>query len=170
MECPRPRWSARRGRSLGYSHPVRVFNQVGEYYSLQQSPGWEEVRGTYLLCMALANAALCLAIGTNLQYAHCPSGSVNASCQAAFLGIHLTPKSSAYFEVRGVAWFGVSIRSMSSQGTWVWTADHDLDGSGQTSVFTGRGILSESAGPVWLIGTCKYGKCSSYLTLTLISL
>ncbi|KAG8220683.1 glycoside hydrolase family 55 protein [Butyriboletus roseoflavus] len=35
-------------------------------------------------------------------------------------------------------------------------ADHDLDApsiTDQISVFTGRGILSESAGPVWLIGT-----------------
>ena len=49
------------------------------------------------------------------------------------------------------------------QGTWVWTADHDLDSSSsaQTSVFTGRGILSESAGPVWLIGT----SCGSHLGL-----
>ncbi|KAF9218921.1 glycoside hydrolase family 55 protein [Gyrodon lividus] len=78
------------------------------------------------------------AVGTNMQSVQCPSGSVNTACQAAFLGIHLTPGSSAYFE-----------------GTWVWTADHDLDSSSspQTSIFTGRGVLSESAGPVWLIGT-----------------
>lgn len=46
---------------------------------------------------------------------------------------------------------------MSEQGTWVWSADHDLDAksSPQISVFTGRGILSESAGPVWFIGTGK---------------
>ena len=67
---------------------------------IRRSPGWEEVRDTYLLCIALANAALRSAIGTNLQDADCPSSSVNAACQAAFLGIHLTPKSSAYFEVR----------------------------------------------------------------------
>ena len=45
-----------------------------------------------------------------------------------------------------------------TQGAWVWLADHDLDsgGSQQTTIFSGRGILSESAGPVWLIGTgCK---------------
>ena len=39
------------------------------------------------------------------------------------------------------------------QGTWVWLADHDLDGTEQLTLFSGRGILSESAGPVWLIGT-----------------
>ena len=43
-----------------------------------------------------------LAEGTNLQDANCPAGSVNTACQAAFLGIHLTSGSSAYFEVRGV--------------------------------------------------------------------
>ncbi|KAG1764161.1 glycoside hydrolase family 55 protein [Suillus placidus] len=78
------------------------------------------------------------AAGTNMQYSQCPSGSVNSACQAAFLGIYLTSGSSAYLE-----------------GTWVWTADHDLDtsGSSDVSIFSGRGILSESHGPVWLIGT-----------------
>ncbi|KAG9310495.1 glycoside hydrolase family 55 protein [Chiua virens] len=85
------------------------------------------------------------AVGTNMQQTQCPAGSMFDSCQAAFLGIHLTSLSSAYFE-----------------GTWVWTADHDLDGSGQTSVFTGRGILSESAGPVWLIGTSEHATLYQY--------
>ncbi|KAF7978685.1 hypothetical protein HWV62_44937 [Athelia sp. TMB] len=76
--------------------------------------------------------------GTNLQTAQCTNGTTSASCQAAFLSLHLTAKSSAYLE-----------------GTWVWTADHDLDGNGfqPLSIFSGRGILSESAGPVWMIGT-----------------
>ncbi len=43
------------------------------------------------------------------------------------------------------------------KGTWVWLADHDLDVNGiaqpQLSIYSGRGILSESAGPVWMIGT-----------------
>ncbi|KIJ60156.1 glycoside hydrolase family 55 protein [Hydnomerulius pinastri MD-312] len=87
------------------------------------------------------------AAGTNLQNAQCPSGSVNTACQAAFLGIHLTAGSSAYFE-----------------GTWVWTADHDLDSnnSPQTSIFSGRGILSESAGPVWFIGTAEHAALYQY--------
>ncbi|KAN0101177.1 glycoside hydrolase family 55 protein [Tylopilus felleus] len=87
------------------------------------------------------------AVGTNMQHANCPSGSVDPACQAAFLAIHLTPGSSAYFE-----------------GTWVWTADHDLDtnGSQQISIFTGRGILSESAGPVWFIGTAEHNVLYQY--------
>jgi len=41
------------------------------------------------------------------------------------------------------------------QGAWVWLADHDLDlaGENRITVYSGRGILSESKGPVWLIGT-----------------
>ncbi|KAG9044876.1 hypothetical protein FS837_007373 [Tulasnella sp. UAMH 9824] len=62
-------------------------------------------------------------------------------CTGAFLGLHITSKATAYLE-----------------GTWVWTADHDLEDDGQTQidVYTGRGILSESKnGPVWLIGTAS---------------
>ncbi|KAL7283547.1 hypothetical protein ACG7TL_002981 [Trametes sanguinea] len=80
------------------------------------------------------------AAGTNLLVADCPAGTTSTSCSAAFLALHLTEQSNAYLE-----------------GTWVWTADHDLDsgGSRQTSIFSGRGILSESAGPVWMIGTAS---------------
>ncbi|KAI0780740.1 exo-beta-1,3-glucanase [Trametes elegans] len=80
------------------------------------------------------------AAGTNLLVSNCPAGSTNPDCSAAFLALHLTPQSNAYLE-----------------GTWVWLADHDLDsgGSQQTTIFSGRGILSESAGPVWLIGTAS---------------
>lgn len=45
------------------------------------------------------------------------------------------------------------------QGTWVWLADHDLDipGEAQITAYSGRGILSESQGPVWMIGTaCEF--------------
>ncbi|KAH9934709.1 glycoside hydrolase family 55 protein [Fomitopsis serialis] len=78
--------------------------------------------------------------GTDLEVAQCPytQSSPSSSCFAAFLGLHLTSKSNAYLE-----------------GTWVWLADHDLDDTAQTdlSLYSGRGILSQSAGPVWLIGT-----------------
>jgi len=84
------------------------------------------------------------AAGTNLQAANCPSdgsGGTDA-CLAAFAALHLTSESTAYLE-----------------GTWVWLADHDLDepGGGQdmVSIYSGRGILSESAGPVWMIGTAS---------------
>ncbi|KAF7353606.1 Exo-beta-1,3-glucanase [Mycena venus] len=77
--------------------------------------------------------------GTGLQ-TNCPkdgSGGFD-NCYAAFMALHLTASSSAYLE-----------------GTWVWLADHNMDGDGDTqiSLYSGRGILSESAGPVWMIGT-----------------
>ncbi|KAK7449683.1 hypothetical protein VKT23_013156 [Stygiomarasmius scandens] len=80
------------------------------------------------------------AAGTQLQ-TNCPTSGANANnCFAAFLALHLTSGSTAYLE-----------------GTWVWLADHDLDSAGgtQISIFSGRGILSESAGPVWMIGTAS---------------
>ncbi|KAF8969934.1 exo-beta-1,3-glucanase [Flammula alnicola] len=83
------------------------------------------------------------AAGTNLEPSTCPrdgsGGTTN--CFAAFMALHLTSSSTAYLE-----------------GTWVWLADHDLDGDGSTQVqiYSGRGILSESAGPVWMIGTAEH--------------
>ncbi|KAJ6500511.1 exo-beta-1,3-glucanase [Mycena sanguinolenta] len=82
------------------------------------------------------------AAGTNLQASQCPSSGSGGTtnCMAAYAGLHLTATSSAYLE-----------------GTWVWLADHDLDSSGQSqiSLYSGRGILSQSAGPVWMIGTAS---------------
>lgn len=80
------------------------------------------------------------AAGTDLQTAQCPKGqSSNPSCNAAYMHLQLTPSSSAYLE-----------------NVWAWTADHDLDGSDQVSVYTGRGILVESTnGPVWMYGTAS---------------
>ncbi|GJJ08010.1 hypothetical protein Clacol_002217 [Clathrus columnatus] len=80
--------------------------------------------------------------GTNMGSAQCPAqGETSQSnCIGAFLGLHLTASSSAYIE-----------------SLWVWNGDHDLDGNnGQVSVFSGRGILSQSSGPVWLIGTAEH--------------
>ncbi|KAJ7273179.1 pectin lyase fold/virulence factor [Mycena rebaudengoi] len=88
--------------------------------------------------------------GTNLEAATCLPGSDPSGCMAAFMALHLTPGSTAYLE-----------------GTWVWLADHWLDGDGDSklSIYSGRGILSESQGPVWLIGTtCKYSMGSTLNT------
>lgn len=79
--------------------------------------------------------------GSDLQASECPTdGSGGNSCFSDFLGIHLTSGSSAYLE-----------------GMWVWLADHDLDtdGNPQISLWSGRGLFSESQGPVWLIGTAS---------------
>jgi glucan 1,3-beta-glucosidase len=57
-------------------------------------------------------------------------------CKAAFLVMHLKDTSSSYIE-----------------NSWLWTADHDLDGTNPTSVGTGRGMLVEATQATWLIGT-----------------
>ncbi|KAI9803893.1 MAG: hypothetical protein M1825_001773 [Sarcosagium campestre] len=46
-------------------------------------------------------------------------------------------------------------RNVVIENSWLWTADHDLDNSdhGQLNIFTGRGLLLQSPGPVWLYGT-----------------
>ncbi|KAH9934691.1 glycoside hydrolase family 55 protein [Fomitopsis serialis] len=84
------------------------------------------------------------AVGTDLEVAQCDGVEMemnSPSCSAAFLGLHLTANSNAYIE-----------------GTWVWLADHDLDDAAQSNLtlYSGRGILSESAGPVWMIGTAEH--------------
>ncbi|KAJ7079293.1 exo-beta-1,3-glucanase [Mycena belliarum] len=80
--------------------------------------------------------------GTNINSANCPKGSTDVSkCASAFLGFHITPTGSGYFE-----------------NVWVWNADHDLDdpAESQINVFSGRGVLVESTnGPVWLVGTAS---------------
>ncbi|TDL27296.1 exo-beta-1,3-glucanase [Rickenella mellea] len=87
------------------------------------------------------------ALGTNLGSPQCRSQtSTGSNCFAAFLALHLTPASSAYLE-----------------GTWVWLADHDLDNDhAQITVYSGRGILSQSMGPVWMIGTAEHHTLYQY--------
>ncbi|KAH9839344.1 exo-beta-1-3-glucanase [Rhodofomes roseus] len=79
---------------------------------------------------------------TDLQAAQCPSGTSPSdnSCFAAYIGLYITSGASAYLE-----------------GLWVWLADHDLDNSNgtQLSLWSARGILSESQGPVWMVGTAS---------------
>ena len=77
--------------------------------------------------------------GSELQVAQCPKHAVgNRNCFAAFLAVHLTPQSNGYFE-----------------GTWIWLADHDFEtlNGDQTTIYSARGLSSESQGPVWLVGT-----------------
>ncbi|KAF7359324.1 hypothetical protein MSAN_01274800 [Mycena sanguinolenta] len=78
---------------------------------------------------------------TNLEIEQCKPGSAATGCMAAFMALHLTRDSTAYLE-----------------GMWVWLADHELDQDGvsKLTIFAGRGILSESQGPVWMLGAaCK---------------
>ena len=63
-------------------------------------------------------------------------GGAPGDCPAAFMMLHLTATSSAYIE-----------------NMWGWTADHDLDGSKNQNIATGRGMLVESTKATWLHGT-----------------
>ncbi|KAF8063611.1 exo-beta-1,3-glucanase [Lyophyllum atratum] len=104
-------------------------------WNVKQPNGVQGGAGTWDTHIRLGGAA-----GTNLEAGECPSSGAGGipRCYAAFLALHLTPGSTAYLE-----------------GIWAWLADHDLDGDGksQISIYSGRGILSESAGPVWMVGT-----------------
>lgn len=106
-------------------------------WNIREAPGRQASAGMWDSHIRTAGVA-----GSNLEGKHCPKdGSAGYDrCYAAFLNLHLTKGSTAYLE-----------------GTWVWLADHDLDGAGesQITVYSGRGILSESQGPVWMIGTAS---------------
>lgn len=90
------------------------------------------------------------AVRTNLRIDDCPRTTTNVdeNCMAAALLLHLTRQSSGYFE-----------------NVWIWTADHDMDiphdfledgnttTSAQINIYTARGTLIESQGPIWLYST-----------------
>lgn len=97
-----------------------------------------------------------LALGTNLDGNSCSNaGQTGNNCVAAFLGLHLTPASSAYLEVSSLSSeMAFRVLIIDEQGTWVWLADHSLDPPfNELEAYSGRGIYSQSAGPVWMIGT-----------------
>ena len=86
--------------------------------------------------------------GSNLQLAQCPTtpnvkitaANLDYDCIAAFLTVHITDSASGLY----------------LENNWIWTADHDVEDPQlrQITVYTGRGLLDESAsGPVWLVGT-----------------
>ena len=62
--------------------------------------------------------------------------SASEPCKAAFMHAHLTASSSSYWE-----------------NAWLWTADHDLDGTNPMTVGTGRGMLISAQQGTWLVGT-----------------
>lgn len=83
--------------------------------------------------------------GTELQSDKCAktpkqTTEPNPECIGAFMLFHITEKASGYLE-----------------NAWFWTADHELDlpDHNQINVYTGRGVLIESNGPVWLYGTAS---------------
>jgi glucan 1,3-beta-glucosidase len=82
--------------------------------------------------------------GTNLQSDTCAknptvTAAANPACEGAFLLLHVTKQATIYLS-----------------NSWMWVSDHDLDRAdhAQINVFSGRGMLIESAsGPVWMYGT-----------------
>ncbi|KAF2768644.1 putative Exo-beta-1,3-glucanae [Teratosphaeria nubilosa] len=85
--------------------------------------------------------------GSNLQLSQCPTtpsttvtlGNYNENCVAAFMNFHITKSSTGLY----------------MENNWLWTADHDVEDPSltQITIYAGRGLLDESAGPVWLYGT-----------------
>lgn len=81
--------------------------------------------------------------GTGLQSDKCSktpkeTTKPNPECIGAFMLFHATEKANAYVE-----------------NAWFWTADHELDlpDHDQINIYTGRGVLLESQGPVWMYGS-----------------
>ncbi|KAH9827683.1 glycoside hydrolase family 55 protein [Teratosphaeria destructans] len=85
--------------------------------------------------------------GSDLQLSQCPttpnttvtSANYNRDCVAAFMAFHITKSSTGLY----------------MENNWLWTADHDVEDPSltQITIYAGRGLLDESAGPVWLYGT-----------------
>ncbi|KAF3035188.1 hypothetical protein E8E11_004428 [Didymella keratinophila] len=91
--------------------------------------------------------------GTKLQSSNCAKNpnathDANPDCIGSFMQLHITKSSSGYFE-----------------NVWLWTADHELDQAdhGQIDIYNGRGMIVESQGPVWLVGTAsEHSQMSQY--------
>lgn len=79
--------------------------------------------------------------GSDLQVAQCPTSSAanDANCIGSYMLMHITSSASNLFMANN----------------WFWVADHDADSSDNTqiTIYGGRGMLVESAGPLWLVGS-----------------
>lgn len=85
--------------------------------------------------------------GSNLLLADCPttpnttvtSSNLNTNCISGFLTMHITKGSSGLY----------------LENVWLWVADHDIEDKSltQITIYAGRGLLDESQGPVWMVGT-----------------
>jgi hypothetical protein len=86
--------------------------------------------------------------GSDLQLAQCaktPNTTVTAAnlqseCVAAFMSMHITKSAAGLY----------------MENCWLWVADHDIEvgaNNEQITVYAGRGLLVESQGPLWLVGT-----------------
>lgn len=81
--------------------------------------------------------------GTLLQSDRCTkdpsiSHAANATCEGAFLLLHITKTGSVLME-----------------NNWGWVSDHELDrlDHNQIDLYNGRGVLIESTAGVWMYGT-----------------
>ncbi|KAH8916408.1 carbohydrate-binding module family 52 protein [Atractiella rhizophila] len=109
-----------------------IFNAVGgsagavivEWNLAQSSQGSAALWDSHL---RLGGAA-----GSGLTKAECTKETTSKDCYVAYLALHFTPGSSAYWE-----------------NAWVWTSDHDIDANDQAqiNIFSARGWLTEGEGP-----------------------
>lgn len=83
--------------------------------------------------------------GTNLESPQCTAANgttgIDKNCMGVFLMFHATkPSSGVYVE-----------------NSWFWVADHNLDFAApeQLTIYSARGVLIQSQGPVWLWGTAS---------------
>ncbi|KKK18049.1 hypothetical protein ARAM_000743 [Aspergillus rambellii] len=127
--------------------PLLQVGEVGDKGSVEISDLAIQTKGpapgAILMQWNVAETSLGSAGMTELQSDKCPktpesTTTPNAACLGAFMLLHITQHATAYME-----------------NVWSWTADHELDlaDHAQINVYTGRGVLVESQGPVWLYGT-----------------
>nr|OQO20319.1 hypothetical protein B0A51_12479 [Rachicladosporium sp. CCFEE 5018] len=126
---------------------------VGESYSVILSSGsfFNSVNKPQLLFRLARTGNLAASSGVIYLFLHeannearyssinVTSANLNQNCIAAFMHFHVTKQSSGLY----------------LENVWLWTADHDVEDPAlrQITVYTGRGMLVESSGPVWLVGT-----------------
>ena len=76
--------------------------------------------------------------GTLMGPSNCPRGDGSTApasqCSGVYLMMHVTSMASIYME-----------------NVWGWLADHDLDRGAQLNLYSARGFLCESQGPVWMV-------------------
>lgn len=85
--------------------------------------------------------------GSKLLVEDCPKtpnqtvtpGQINQNCISGYLSMHITKGSTGLY----------------LENVWLWVADHDIEDATltQITVYAGRGLLDQSQGPVWMVGT-----------------
>ena len=85
--------------------------------------------------------------GSKLLVADCPKtpnqqvtpSAINQNCISGYLSMHITNGSTGLY----------------LENVWLWVADHDVEDASltQITIYAGRGLLDQSQGPVWMVGT-----------------